>query len=303
MGSMMRLRRRLAGSGVAAIIGLLLVGCQPTMATRPLRANAAARSSSIRAQSRPTAVQQELVRQLKQVEVQILTAPERAARDELLAKRLALVVALRNLSAAEGDLVQTTATKAAQLAQPQHQAGALVELARQQIMHERMVVAQRRAKEKQKAEEERRYLRTRSFHFEEKKAPASKLAGRDKMDFMTEPIEPVDSPPPVLDPEARKPPAAARVRYVAPPSGVLRAVGSRVAQLSACMPASAGDSPSLRLTARIDEQGALRDPRFSGASLDPQTSGCLGDVLRSVRVSDHQGGSRVFSVQLYLGSP
>ncbi len=291
----MRMRLRLTAHGVVMLVGLLAAGCQPTLGPA-LRGRSVGRANaSVGAARQSTRVRQQLVEQLEQVEKRILATSEAAARDKLLADRLAVVVALRNVSAADKASDKSARAPSHLPTDTPEAAAARLDEARQQILHERMVMAERRAKRKKKQALLRRVQREERFHLEEKRD--------EELDRLRdESARPLESPP-IRDPEARKAPAAARVRFVPPPAGVMRALEGRIAQLSACMPASGGDGLSIRLRARIDQQGALRDPRFSGSSLDAQTNSCLGDVLRSVRIADHSGGSRVFSLQLYLGAP
>ena len=98
-------------------------------------------------------------------------------------------------------------------------------------------------------------------------------------------------------------PAAARVSHAQAPQGVARAVARHHGQLVACLPQALRSSGlRLRVRARLDAQGAFREPRVLATDIDPQVAACIVDRFRQMRVAGYDRGSRMITVPLWLGS-
>jgi hypothetical protein len=108
------------------------------------------------------------------------------------------------------------------------------------------------------------------------------------------------------DPNLSPPPAdrgAARVSHAKAPEGVGRTVARHRGELLACLPPSLRPQGlRLRVRARLDAQGAFREPRVVATDIDPPVAGCIADVFRQMRVPGHDGGSRMITVPLWLSS-
>ncbi len=121
----------------------------------------------------------------------------------------------------------------------------------------------------------------------------------------------IESPPVVVnkppssdkDESGESAPAAARVAQSAPRAQVMQAVSGHLGQLSACLPAQLrGQQMVVTVRTRVDAGGVFRSPSVAADGLDTQVQSCLLTVLRAVRVPDNQGES-VVSFALYLGEP
>jgi hypothetical protein len=99
----------------------------------------------------------------------------------------------------------------------------------------------------------------------------------------------------------------ARVRQLAPPLGLLRALRRHARPLALCLPSDLRDAVQLQVEARLDASGLLRAPRVKvhgsddlseAPSLPLAVLECVADVLRAVRVDDPDGQSRVVAFVL-----
>jgi hypothetical protein len=89
----------------------------------------------------------------------------------------------------------------------------------------------------------------------------------------------------------------ARVEDEERPHALMSAVRRRSADMEACLEDIDSDV-TLQVTVRLDSSGAVRDPKIAGVG--NAVAACVADVLRSVTVSGHDGGSRVVRFPLYF---
>jgi hypothetical protein len=83
------------------------------------------------------------------------------------------------------------------------------------------------------------------------------------------------------------------------PAALMSEVERKLADMEACL----GDLDAdveIQVALRLDASGAVKDPRVTGVAGKP--AGCIGDVLRGIRVRDHQGGSRVVRFPLLFSA-
>lgn len=101
-----------------------------------------------------------------------------------------------------------------------------------------------------------------------------------------------------------KPDGVRAARVVAPsaPSGLEDRLRASTARVAACIPRTERSGGiRLEVTARIDKQGALREPHVSGV-VGPGAAACIADVFRSIRVDNPSGASHVVIVPLWVPS-
>jgi hypothetical protein len=244
-------------------------------------------------------------------------------------RRLALLLALREIDRALGGAVGAEAPRAAGPAaaadadRREQDAGRRVAQVRQERERRLLAEDQRfallerdEAKERKKLE----YKAGKSFDFEQEAVSGELLRPDDSLLLPRAPAAAAAEPTVV---EPAKPPARAAerhrsgrrpgavgeavVRDSAPPEGVMEAVSQQLPRLTQCVPADAwtkGDL-SVRVRARIDGEGRLRDPRVdAGGSLGPDVTACLADVLGRVRApAPPDGTSHTVAFPLWLSSP
>jgi hypothetical protein len=94
---------------------------------------------------------------------------------------------------------------------------------------------------------------------------------------------------------------AARVHHDDGPRGIMGEVRRHFGRVQACLPATAGDEGiRLKVTVRIDDGGAFREPSVRGSELDPRVASCVEQVFRDIRVPAAATGSRLVTVPLWL---
>ncbi len=115
--------------------------------------------------------------------------------------------------------------------------------------------------------------------------------------------KPEPRPEPVVpDPGSMPDRNAAQVAHARAPQGVTQTVSRRHGQLAACLPpALRSKGVRLNVRARLDKQGAFREPQVLATDVEPQVAACIEDVFRQMQVVGYDQGSRHITVPLWFG--
>jgi hypothetical protein len=82
------------------------------------------------------------------------------------------------------------------------------------------------------------------------------------------------------------------------PAALLSAVEGKLPAMEACL-GDLDDDVTIQVIVRLDT-GVVKDPRVSGIAAEP--AGCIGDVLRTVRVPNGPSGSKIVRFPLYFAA-
>ena len=304
-------RRCAAVLTVGAVLTTAL-GCHVPSRVGPTAAGktAAGKTAVAAGATLPLKHQQMLLAELEAVQRKLQNSPQTAAQREqhelLLARRLWIIVALRQL---ELELAQPATLRPAASDLDALRRRARAEIRRELDNLPRGPVTNLPAGRRHFGEEGkmgRRDSHTTAAKDHGRGGEGEGLAercGSEEGACQHAPPPPPTDPAEVRLPEedADKAPAAARVAQTAPRAQVMQAVSGHLGQLSACLPAQLrGQQVIVAVRARVDATGAFRSPNVVADGLNMQVQACLLGVLRAVRVPDSQGES-VVSFALYLG--
>ena len=89
----------------------------------------------------------------------------------------------------------------------------------------------------------------------------------------------------------------ARVEVESRPRGLMTAVRRQLESMEACL-GHIDDDLRLQVTVRMDSAGAVRNAQVRGVT--GGVAGCISDVLRRVRVRDHDGSARIVRFPLFF---